>query len=83
VTQLFADRVGYDFAYDARPNVETYRDLLGLAAYTEEALRARSCVPTDRIDVQSFIWSIGHEGYVQDAVADRERKGFGSQRGDP
>lgn len=81
VTQLFADRVGYDFTYDARPNVETYRDLLGLAALTVEALQVRSCPPTDRIDVQSFIWSIGHEGYIQDAITDRERKGFGSQRG--
>ena len=59
ITKLFADRVGHEFAFQYRANLdlEVYRSLLDLAARTNDAIRALE--PRDQIDVQSFIWVVG------------------------
>lgn len=55
----FAERVGHSFAhvYSADLGSEVYSSLLDMAAATEN--RVASLEPTDRIDIQSFIWVVG------------------------
>jgi hypothetical protein len=60
VTNDFAVRVGHRFAKDYEPALRTdvYESLLDLVQKTETELA--DLKPRDRIDVQSFIWVIGH-----------------------
>lgn len=60
VTKDFASRVGHRFAsdYEARLHMPVYESLLDLVAKTEAVLK--SLGPQDHIDIQSFIWIIGH-----------------------
>jgi hypothetical protein len=59
VTKDFAARVGHPFAnqYEARLHFGVYESLLDLVQKTEEALKPLE--PRDRIDIQSFIWTVG------------------------
>ena len=59
VTKLFADRVGHELAllYRADMDLDVYKCLLDLAASTANEIDALG--PSDRIDVQSFIWVVG------------------------
>jgi hypothetical protein len=61
----FATRVGHPFAeeYEPDPSAAVYRSLLELASVT--AARVASLHPTDRIDVQSFIWVVGDYGEAE------------------
>ena len=61
VTKLAADAYGFDFAYDSRPNWETYRNLLDFA----RQIRAdtEDLEPRDMIDIQSFMWVLGSSEY--------------------
>ena len=61
VTRTAALQYGYDFAYHARPNWNTYRDLLEFAAVVRHNLR--NLRPRDMVDLQSFIWVQGSEEY--------------------
>ena len=61
VTRTAALQYGYNFAYIARPNWNTYRDLLDFGAVIRRDLRDMR--PRDMIDVQSFIWVQGSEEY--------------------
>ena len=61
VTRTAALQYGYDFAYHARPNWNTYRDLLEFAAIIRRDLR--DLRPRDMVDLQSFIWVQGSEEY--------------------
>lgn len=59
VTKDYAERVGHSFAqtYEANLNFDVYRSLLDLA---DETMRETSELkPIDRIDIQSFIWTVG------------------------
>jgi hypothetical protein len=60
VTKDFAARVGHRFAsdYETRLDTEVYQSLLDLV--TETAAQLADLEPRDRIDVQSFIWAVGH-----------------------
>jgi hypothetical protein len=66
-TTDFAARVGHRFAsdYEPRLSIEVYDSLLDLAAKT--ASEWTDLEPQDRIDVQSFIWVVGH--YKMDSEA--------------
>jgi hypothetical protein len=59
VTKDFAERVGHRFAsaYEPRLNVSVYESLLDLTAKTE--IELAELKPSDRIDVQSFVWVVG------------------------
>ena len=61
VTTAAAQAYGVDFAYQSRPNWETYESLLAFA----EAVRRdqRELRPRDMIDLQSFIWVQGSGEY--------------------
>jgi hypothetical protein len=60
VTKDFAARVGHRFAsgYEPRLDIAVYDSLLDLAEKTTAELL--DLKPRDRIDVQSFIWVVGH-----------------------
>ncbi len=62
VTQVAAEKYGYDFHYTSRPNRETYESLLGFA----EQIRAdmKDLKPADMIDLQSFMWVMGSDEYA-------------------
>lgn len=59
VTKDFATRVGHRFAsdYGARLAMPVYESLLDMVSETERELA--SLKPTDRIDIQSFVWVVG------------------------
>ena len=61
VTRLAARRYDYEFAYQSRPDWDTYGSLLGFA----ERVRRDQCDlrPRDMIDIQSFIWVQGSDEY--------------------
>jgi hypothetical protein len=56
VTRVVANRYGYDFHYQSRPNWSTYSDLLKFAAAVRHDLRALA--PRDMIDLQSFLVTV-------------------------
>lgn len=61
VTRLAAEAYGVDFAYQSRPNWETYESLLSFA---EQVRRDTADLrPRDMIDLQSFIWVQGSDEY--------------------
>lgn len=59
-TKDFATRVGHRFAYDyeARLSLRVYESLLDLVNKTTQELAELK--PRDRIDIQSFIWTVGN-----------------------
>lgn len=61
VTKIAAEKYGFDFHYQPKPNWETYASLLKFA----EAIRhdVRDLKPRDMIDLQSFIWVQGSDEY--------------------
>lgn len=61
VTKLAAEKYGYAFNYQSRPNWTTYQNLLDFA----EQIRKDTAhlQPTDMIDLQSFIWVQGSAEY--------------------
>jgi hypothetical protein len=63
VTRVAAREYGFDFAYQSKPNWETYASLLAFA----ERVRADNAdlEPRDMIDLQSFIWVQGSEEYEE------------------
>ena len=58
-TGLFADRIGHEFAYQYRPelNPEVYASLVDLATTTRA--KTGHLGPRDLLDVQSFVWVVG------------------------
>lgn len=69
-TQDFATRVGHPFAsvYEAKLSFDVYASLLDLAERTHRELAGLK--PRDRIDIQSFIWTVGN--YGKDAPEDQD-----------
>jgi hypothetical protein len=63
VTRIAAKEYGVDFAYQSRPNWDTYTSLLQFA----ETVRRdnRDLRPRDMIDLQSFIWVQGSDEYEE------------------
>ncbi len=62
VTKIAAQKYGFDFQYQSKPNWKTYSSLLEFA----ETIRrdARDLKPRDMIDLQSFIWVQGSDEYT-------------------
>ncbi len=63
VTRRAAASYGYDLAYQARPNWETYARLLEFAGTVRRDLR--DLRPRDLIDIQSFLWVQGSDEYPE------------------
>jgi hypothetical protein len=61
VTRLAAERYGFDFEYQSRPQWSTYAGLLGFAKTIRRDLA--DWRPRDMIDIQSFIWVLGSGEY--------------------
>ena len=61
VTKLAAEKYGFDFQYQSKPNWKTYASLLEFAATIRRDLRDMK--PRDMIDLQSFIWVQGSDEY--------------------
>lgn len=61
VTKIAAQKYGFDFPYQSKPNWETYARLLEFAAIIRRDLRDMR--PRDMIDLQSFMWVQGSTEY--------------------
>jgi hypothetical protein len=61
VTKIAAQKYGFDFRYESRPNWETYASLLEFAETIRRDLR--DLKPRDMVDLQSFIWVQGSDEY--------------------
>jgi hypothetical protein len=61
VTQIAAEKYGFDFHYSSKPNWETYQSLLDFAKQVKKD--QADLKPKDMIDLQSFIWVQGSEEY--------------------
>jgi hypothetical protein len=61
VTQIAAEKYGFDFHYSSKPNWETYQSLLNFAKQVKKD--NADLKPKDMIDLQSFIWVQGSEEY--------------------
>lgn len=72
VTQECALRLGFAFDYNSRPNIETYRSLLGLTDHIRKGIAALE--PRDNIDIQSFLYVVGSDGYVAGAESERLKR---------
>jgi hypothetical protein len=60
-TREAARKLGLAFEYRSRPNWQTYRSYLDMAAATRRKLR--DLRPRDMIDIQSFLWVQGSDEY--------------------
>lgn len=58
-TQEAARKLGVDLLYEARPSWQTYQRVLTFSRDLYDFLKPRGA--QDMIDVQSFIWTIGHK----------------------
>ena len=61
VTKIAAQKYGFDFDYQSKPNWSTYASLLAFAETVRRDLR--DLRPRDMIDLQSFIWVQGSDEY--------------------
>jgi hypothetical protein len=61
VTKIAAQKYGFDFRYQSKPNWETYSQLLAFAETIRRDLR--DLKPRDMIDLQSFMWVQGSTEY--------------------
>ena len=62
VTKIAAQKYGFDFHYESKPNWRTYASLLEFAETIRRDLR--DLKPRDMIDLQSFIWVQGSDEYA-------------------
>jgi hypothetical protein len=77
IVQACAARMGYELQYDSQPNADTYRSLLEFTKFLRKGIAKLE--PKDNIDLQTFMYVVGKEGYVRDAIRDRETR---AARGD-
>lgn len=61
VTKKAAEKYGFEFIYQSRPNWDTYASLMEFAKTVESD--TKTLKPRDLIDIQSFIWVMGSEEY--------------------
>jgi hypothetical protein len=62
VTRRAAERYGFEFEYQSKPQWATYDSLLTFARTVARDLR--DLRPRDQIDIQSFIWVQGSDEYA-------------------
>jgi hypothetical protein len=75
IVQTCAQRMGYELHYEPLPNRATYRSLLGFTEFLREGIATLE--PKENIDLQTFMYAVGKDGYVQRAIRDREEWGSG------
>ncbi len=61
VTRIAAEKYGFNFQYESRPNWDTYQSLLDFAGQINKDMDVYK--PVDYIDLQSFIWVMGSDEY--------------------
>jgi hypothetical protein len=71
IAKVCAYRLGRDLDYDPTPNPRSYRSFLDLVAYMHDGIQVLG--PRNNIDLQTFMYVTGTEGYVAAAIADREK----------
>jgi hypothetical protein len=71
LAQLCAYRLGYELDYTPAPNARSYQSYLGLIDQIRNGIG--SLEPRDNIDVQTFMYVVGKEGYVAEAIAERSK----------
>jgi hypothetical protein len=69
-TQGCAERMGFDLDYETLPNGRTYRSLLKFTEFLRNGIAGLQ--PKDNIDLQSFMYAVGKEGYIRKAMKERE-----------
>ena len=62
VTKIAAEKYGFEFLYQSKPNWSTYANLLAFADTIRRDLR--DLKPRDMIDLQSFMWVQGSDEYA-------------------
>jgi hypothetical protein len=63
VTRAAAQAYGFDLMYKSRPSWETYESLLEFTQLIGDDIS--DLQPRDMIDIQSFIWVLGSDEYVE------------------
>ncbi len=63
VTRAAAQVYGFDLTYKTRPSWETYESLLEFAQVIRDDVS--DLQPRDMIDIQSFIWVMGSDEYLE------------------
>jgi hypothetical protein len=63
VTRRAAEAYGFELAYESRPSFQTYANVLDFARVVQEDLS--DLEPRDMIDIQSFIWVLGSDEYLE------------------
>jgi len=71
IVNVCAYRLGHELDYDPTPNTRSYRSFLGLVEYVRDGIQVLR--PRDNIDLQTFMYVVGTEGYVAAAIEDRKR----------
>ncbi len=71
ITRQCAFRLGYELEYEPEPNGRTYRSFCGLLDTIREGIA--SLGPRDNIDMQTFMYAVGKEGFVREALAARKK----------
>jgi len=71
IVKVCAYRLGRELDYDPTPNPRSYTSFMELVEYLRDGIRVLR--PRDNIDVQTFMYVVGTEGYVAAAIDDRKR----------
>jgi hypothetical protein len=67
VTKFAAKAYGFDLRYVSRPSWEGYENLLEFAELVRRDIA--DLKPRDMIDIQSFLWVLGSEEYLEETLA--------------
>jgi hypothetical protein len=71
IVKVCAYRLGRELDYDPTPNPRSYRSFTDLVEYLRDGLKVLR--PRDNIDLQTFMYVVGTEGYVAAAIEYRKR----------
>jgi hypothetical protein len=71
VAQESARRLGDDFSYESRPNSIVYQKYLAYTSRLREGISELH--PRDNIDVQTFMYAVGKNGFVREGVERRAK----------
>lgn len=71
IVKTCAYRLGRELDYDPTPNPQSYRSFMEFVEYLRDGLEVLQ--PRDNIDLQTFMYVVGTEGYVAAAIENRNR----------
>ncbi len=71
IAQQCAYRLGYELEYESEPSTRTYWSFCGLLDTIREGIA--SLGPRDNIDMQTFMYAVGKEGFVRESLAARKK----------